>query len=100
MKLPDFYEYVKFDYDDDYDSCPTWCLKNCSCLAYAYVDGIGCLVWSEGILDIQEFSYGGQNLFLRLAHDELGEINAAALEILCNLNCSFHFLFFLCFLFF
>lgn len=76
MKLPDLYQYVKFDYDDD-DTCLTWCLKNCSCLAYAYVDGIGCLVWSEGLLDIQEFPYGGQDLFLRLAHEELGEINAA-----------------------
>ncbi|PON85820.1 S-receptor-like serine/threonine-protein kinase [Trema orientale] len=70
MKLPAFHEYVKFEYDDE-ARCPTWCLENCSCLAYAYVDGIGCLVWSQGLLDIQEFSYGGQDLFLRLAHKEL-----------------------------
>ena len=70
LKLPDFYEYVTVD---DANGCYTWCLNNCSCLAYAYVNGIGCLVWSRGLFDIQELSSGGEDLFLRLAHRELGE---------------------------
>ncbi|KAM6585092.1 hypothetical protein CsatB_012094 [Cannabis sativa] len=69
-KLPDLYEYLNVKGADD---CQLWCLNNCSCLAYAYANGIGCLVWStkSPLLDIQEFSSGGQDLFLRLANAEL-----------------------------
>lgn len=74
LKLPDFHEYVQFFYADD---CRLWCLNNCSCLAYAYVSDIGCLVWSKGLVDMQEFSSGGEDLFLRLAHEDLGENNVA-----------------------
>ena len=80
MKLPDFYEYV---YLPDSDTCDAWCLNNCSCLAYADVNGIGCLVWSVGLVDIQKFPRGGEDLFLRLAHKELGETNAALIKIMC-----------------
>ena len=72
MKLPDFYEFVKLDYSDA-ASCQIRCLNNCSCSAYAYVTGIGCLVWSEDLIDIQVFSFGGEDLFVRLAHEELGK---------------------------
>ncbi|KAF3451606.1 hypothetical protein FNV43_RR07701 [Rhamnella rubrinervis] len=68
MKLPDFYEYVPFE---NVESCHTRCRSNCSCLAYAFVDGIGCLVWSKDLIDIFEFSSGGEDLFIRLAPAEL-----------------------------
>ncbi|XP_015886500.3 G-type lectin S-receptor-like serine/threonine-protein kinase At1g61500 [Ziziphus jujuba] len=68
LKLPDFYEYMQSYIADD---CYAWCRSNCSCLAYAFVSGIGCLVWSKDLIDIQEFSFGGEDLFLRLAHSEL-----------------------------
>ncbi|PON45409.1 S-receptor-like serine/threonine-protein kinase [Trema orientale] len=68
MKLPDFHEYLSFASADD---CNIWCMNNCSCIAYAYVNGIGCLVWSKALIDIQEFSIGGQDLFLRVADAEL-----------------------------
>ncbi|KAH7545503.1 hypothetical protein FEM48_Zijuj01G0100800 [Ziziphus jujuba var. spinosa] len=71
VKLPDFHEYVLIE---KAESCNAWCQSNCSCLAYTFVDGIGCLVWSKDLVDIQEFSYGGEDLFLRLAHTELGEL--------------------------
>ncbi|PON85822.1 S-locus glycoprotein [Trema orientale] len=73
LKLPDFYEFVPVD---DANGCYTWCLNNCSCAAYAYVNGIGCLVWSESLIDILEFPSGGEDLFLRLAQAELGENDA------------------------
>ncbi|KAH7545506.1 hypothetical protein FEM48_Zijuj01G0101100 [Ziziphus jujuba var. spinosa] len=69
VKLPDFHEYMQFG---NAESCNAWCQSNCSCLAFTFVNGIGCLVWSKDLVDIQEFSYGGQDLFLRLAHTELG----------------------------
>lgn len=66
LKLPDFYQYVGVDAADD---CPIWCLNNCSCISYAYVSGIGCLVWSRGLIDIREFSSGGEDLFIPLARE-------------------------------
>ncbi|XP_027102205.2 G-type lectin S-receptor-like serine/threonine-protein kinase At1g61550 [Coffea arabica] len=70
MKLPDHYLYL---YDKtDQGGCSQWCLSNCSCLAYAYPDGIGCMVWVTHLVDIQQFSDGGEDLYLRLANSELG----------------------------
>ncbi|KAM5549311.1 hypothetical protein ABKV19_000631 [Rosa sericea] len=69
IKLPDFYEFVQLD--QNAEDCRIWCLNNCSCLAYANVIGIGCLVWSKSLIDIQQFSFGGQQLCLRLTHSEL-----------------------------
>ncbi|KAL3519608.1 hypothetical protein ACH5RR_017757 [Cinchona calisaya] len=68
MKLPDHYMYL---YDEDALGCTQWCLNNCSCLAYAYPDGIGCMVWVTDIIDIQQFSNSGEDLYLRLADSEL-----------------------------
>uniref|UniRef100_A0A803NZE1 Receptor-like serine/threonine-protein kinase n=1 Tax=Cannabis sativa TaxID=3483 RepID=A0A803NZE1_CANSA len=87
-KLPDFYEYLDVK---GVDNCLIWCLENCSCLAYAYVNGIGCLVWStkSPLLDIQEFSYGGQDLFLRLANAELdGQISKNKIIGLATISSS------------
>lgn len=75
MKLPDFYEYLFLATSSDI--CRTKCVDNCSCIAYAYVNGIGCLVWSKDLVDDQEFSSGGEDFFLRLPHAELGENNLA-----------------------
>ncbi|TQD79745.1 hypothetical protein C1H46_034718 [Malus baccata] len=69
VKLPDYHEYSPL-YEED---CRILCRDNCSCLAYAYVNTIGCLVWSKDLIDISEFSSGGADLFIRLANAELGE---------------------------
>ncbi|XP_068316774.1 G-type lectin S-receptor-like serine/threonine-protein kinase At1g61390 [Pyrus communis] len=39
VKLPDFHELILFL---DREECKIQCLSNCTCLAYAYVDNIGC----------------------------------------------------------
>ncbi|KAF4386943.1 hypothetical protein F8388_006898 [Cannabis sativa] len=69
LNLPDLYTFV--NNINEANDCYTWCLNNCSCVAYAYVNGIGCLVWSEDLIDIQVFPYGGADLFIRLAPAEL-----------------------------
>ncbi|PON64007.1 S-locus glycoprotein domain containing protein [Parasponia andersonii] len=69
MKLTDFYEYVEPAKSED--RCHRWCLNSCSCQASAYVNSIGCLVWSERLIDM-ECSSDEAALFLRLAHSELG----------------------------
>ncbi|CAL5408619.1 unnamed protein product [Camellia sinensis] len=45
IKLPDHDEYL---YTEDSSGCQQWCLSNYSCVAYAYVTGIHCMVWPGG----------------------------------------------------
>ncbi|XP_040362218.1 G-type lectin S-receptor-like serine/threonine-protein kinase At1g61500 isoform X2 [Rosa chinensis] len=75
LKVPDSHELVltPLDAENTPDDCKIRCLNNCSCLAYAFVNKIGCLVWSKDLIDIQQFSSGGDDLYVRLAHAELGE---------------------------
>lgn len=56
------------------EKCNSECLKNCSCIAYAYDRGIGCMTWSGGLIDVQVFAEGADSidLYLRLEHSELG----------------------------
>uniref|UniRef100_A0A0D3GS79 Receptor-like serine/threonine-protein kinase n=1 Tax=Oryza barthii TaxID=65489 RepID=A0A0D3GS79_9ORYZ len=57
------------------DQCRARCLANCSCVAYAASDvrggGSGCIMWSSPLVDIRKFSYGGEDLFMRLAASDL-----------------------------
>ncbi|XP_056690381.1 uncharacterized protein [Spinacia oleracea] len=72
VKVPDLTEWsVGLNQVD----CRSQCLNNCSCLAYAYDAGAGCMYWSKDLIDIQEFPSGGLDLFLRLPHSELGTGN-------------------------
>ncbi|XP_077245933.1 G-type lectin S-receptor-like serine/threonine-protein kinase At1g11330 [Tasmannia lanceolata] len=67
IKLPDF-----LDWSDAKDAtlCEEKCVKNCSCVAYAYVNILGCSFWSRDLIDIQEFSSGGMDMYIRLADSE------------------------------
>ncbi|WRX26472.1 Protein kinase domain - like 10 [Theobroma cacao] len=69
MKLPDLSEYLEIDSD----LCQEWCMNNCSCMGYAIVYGIGCLVWTGNITDMQKFPFGGEEFFIRLAHSEFAD---------------------------
>ncbi|KAK4796100.1 hypothetical protein SAY86_028426 [Trapa natans] len=71
LKLPDRSIYLP-DVSTN-ANCESWCLINCSCIAYSFVDGIGCMVWSGELMDIQGFNGAGEDLFLRLAHMKRGE---------------------------
>ncbi|KAL2335934.1 hypothetical protein Fmac_010380 [Flemingia macrophylla] len=53
--------------------CRTLCFSNCSCIAFAFESGVGCILWSSELHDIQTFSDGGVDLYIRLAYTELGE---------------------------
>ncbi|TYH86360.1 hypothetical protein ES332_D01G037100v1, partial [Gossypium tomentosum] len=52
--------------------CKDQCMKNCSCVAYAYDAGIGCMLWSGDLIDVQKFSNRGVDLYIRLTSSELG----------------------------
>ncbi|KAL6197534.1 hypothetical protein ACLB2K_033142 [Fragaria x ananassa] len=72
-KIPDLHEYLTSLSNDLREDCQRQCLSNCSCMAYAYIVNIGCLVWSKDLIDIQEFISDGEDLFIRLAHIDSGE---------------------------
>ena len=72
VKVPDFanWEMTVLNEED----CRRSCAKNCSCNAYAYVRGIGCLIWVRDLVDIYQFSEGsGSDLYIKLAGSEIGK---------------------------
>ncbi|CAE6184734.1 unnamed protein product [Arabidopsis arenosa] len=71
VKLPDF-EIPAHDLVDPAD-CRERCLRNCSCNAYSLVGGIGCMIWNQDLVDLQQFEAGGSSLHIRLADSEVGE---------------------------
>nr|POE93692.1 g-type lectin s-receptor-like serine/threonine-protein kinase [Quercus suber] len=66
VKVPDFAEWSYGSKDD----CRKQCLENCSCVAYAYDTGIGCMSWSGNLIDLQKFSTGGLDIYIRLSYLE------------------------------
>lgn len=71
VKLPDF-ETPEHSLADPED-CKDRCLKNCSCTAFTFVNGIGCMIWNQDLVDLQQFEAGGSSLHVRLADSEIGE---------------------------
>ncbi|KAK2644251.1 hypothetical protein Ddye_019446 [Dipteronia dyeriana] len=69
VKVPDFAERT---YDTE-DKCREFCLSNCSCIAYAYAVGIGCMQWRENLTDIEQFYSKGTDFYIRVVHSELGK---------------------------
>ncbi|KAL8512036.1 hypothetical protein ACS0TY_018482 [Phlomoides rotata] len=73
VKPPDRLElFVELEQD-----CRLLCLGNCSCQGYAYSAGIGCMQWAgTTLIDVHKLSDGaGVDLYIRLAHSELGSGN-------------------------
>ena len=54
--------------------CGEQCLENCSCIAYAYETGVGCMSWTDKVIDAQQFSSLGVDLYIRVAYSELGKL--------------------------
>ncbi|KAL4625479.1 hypothetical protein ACB092_05G029300, partial [Castanea dentata] len=70
IKVPDFAELAL---DVNIEDCRKQCLENCSCVAYGYYTGIGCLSWSGNLIDLRHFSVGGSDVYIRLANLEFEE---------------------------
>ncbi|XP_055961314.1 G-type lectin S-receptor-like serine/threonine-protein kinase SD1-29 isoform X2 [Mercurialis annua] len=68
LKVPDSAEFLNVL---DINECHQQCFNNCSCSGYAFVSGIGCLVWTGNLVDMHELPFDGQDLFLRVANAEL-----------------------------
>ncbi|KAF9588226.1 hypothetical protein IFM89_008626 [Coptis chinensis] len=62
--------------------CEERCTSNCSCVAYSYESGLGCLTWEENMVDIQTFENDGEDLYIRLNKLDLkGRMNRKLLWI-------------------
>jgi hypothetical protein len=70
MKVPDFADWSSAHEDE----CRHQCLEKCSCIAYAYETGIGCMSWNRSLIDTQKFSSSGVDLYIRAAYSELGKL--------------------------
>ncbi|KAK6149825.1 hypothetical protein DH2020_017350 [Rehmannia glutinosa] len=70
MKVPDFAEHFSSRQEDE---CRTRCSTNCSCIAYSHDPNIGCMFWSESLVDVQQFAGVGADLYIRLSGSELGQ---------------------------
>ncbi|GMI93359.1 hypothetical protein like AT4G21390 [Hibiscus trionum] len=54
------------------DACKASCLGNCSCTAYAFVSGIGCMTWEGELVDLQHMDQAGTlQFFYRVHNSEL-----------------------------
>ncbi|CAO2823747.1 unnamed protein product [Amaranthus hypochondriacus] len=80
MKLPESTNaYV--DESLNLDQCKNLCKKNCSCMAYANLEvvqgvGNGCVIWTDNLTDMRDYIQGGQDLYIRLAHSDLGGLSS------------------------
>ncbi|KAL2494965.1 G-type lectin S-receptor-like serine/threonine-protein kinase [Forsythia ovata] len=68
MKVPDFPEQGP---SSPVEECRSLCSRNCSCIAYAHDPNLGCIFWSQDLIDIQQFSGVGVDLYIRLPSSEL-----------------------------
>ncbi|KAK7395392.1 hypothetical protein VNO78_15949 [Psophocarpus tetragonolobus] len=69
IKVPDFADGSSLRLQPE--TCRSRCLENCSCIAYSYDAEIGCMSWSGNLIDIQQLSNGGLDLYIRVAYTEL-----------------------------
>ncbi|CAI9090998.1 OLC1v1025910C1 [Oldenlandia corymbosa var. corymbosa] len=68
VKVPDFYYVVDSMISNTEQKCGNQCSNNCTCIAYAFRRGIGCMHWSSGLLDMQQFDFDGSDLYVRVAY--------------------------------
>lgn len=74
LKLPDNATYWGMLYPQE---CKDKCLNESSCMAYTNIDIKGnrskCLVWLGDLLDMRRSQKAGNDIFIRMAHGELGK---------------------------
>ncbi|XP_055960390.1 G-type lectin S-receptor-like serine/threonine-protein kinase At4g27290 [Mercurialis annua] len=71
IKLPDSSQFFIDKNISTSLECEAACMKNCSCTAYARTEFSGCVAWFGDLLDIREYSVGGQVLYIKLDASDL-----------------------------
>ncbi|KAJ6725120.1 hypothetical protein OIU85_022979 [Salix viminalis] len=85
MKVPAFAEYWSYPSSSEQD-CKDECVKNCSCVAYSYYNGFGCMAWTGNLIDTQKFSEGGADLNIRLAYTEFVADNNTKKKVIISMS--------------
>ncbi|XVF70462.1 hypothetical protein PTKIN_Ptkin11bG0163600 [Pterospermum kingtungense] len=79
LKLPDSRQ-SWYNYSMNLEECKDLCKRNCSCTAYSNLDirngGSGCMLWFVDLVDIQQFTENGQELYVRMAASDLDQIGS------------------------
>ena len=74
LKLPDN-SFLAANRTMSLEECEAECLKNCSCMAFSRLDihgnGGNCVMWSGDLLDMKKFPDGDEELYIRMAREEL-----------------------------
>ncbi|KAM3316802.1 hypothetical protein ACQJBY_034769 [Aegilops geniculata] len=95
MKVPDKFIHVS---SRSFDECTEECRSNCSCVAYAYSkmsnmdtdgDNTRCLVWMGDLIDMENHTQGGENLYVRTKRLQGNMRNIKTLEIVLPVVSSF-----------
>ncbi|KAL1537433.1 non-specific serine/threonine protein kinase [Salvia divinorum] len=86
MKVPDFAKPLPSRVQDE---CQAICRRNCSCIAYAYDNNIGCMFWSNTLIDTQDFGSVGVNLYIRLSASEFESNKRRNLYIIIGVAVGF-----------
>ncbi|KAF7822817.1 G-type lectin S-receptor-like serine/threonine-protein kinase [Senna tora] len=85
LKVPDT-THTWVDETMGLEECRKKCLNNCSCMAYANSDvrgqGSGCAMWFGDLVDIRQFSVGGQDLYVRMDASELASQNGSRMKLI------------------
>ncbi|WOH11732.1 hypothetical protein DCAR_0831223 [Daucus carota subsp. sativus] len=84
VKVPDT-STAHLESDITLKACNNLCLKNCSCTGYTIANisnGVGCLTWYGDLVDIRQYSDGGQVLYVRVDHHELADSKQRLLRVL------------------
>ncbi|KAG6424119.1 hypothetical protein SASPL_114532 [Salvia splendens] len=89
MKVLDFAEPFPAAGEDE---CRRRCLANCSCLAYAQESNIGCMIWTDVLIDVEKFNGVGVNLFIRLSASDLDHNGDKKLYIIIPVVAAFIFI--------
>ncbi|KAL3523367.1 hypothetical protein ACH5RR_016201 [Cinchona calisaya] len=79
VKVPDFSYLVETPTTEE--ECGNQCMINCSCISYSYNRGIGCMHWSDSLIDIHQFSSDGADVHVRVAYSELDHNKSARRKI-------------------
>ncbi|KAK1364898.1 Receptor-like serine/threonine-protein kinase [Heracleum sosnowskyi] len=77
VKLPDATK-TRLNMSLDNKACADLCLRNCSCTGYSGADvrggGFsGCITWYDKLVDLREYSRGGQDFYIRVDAVELAK---------------------------
>ncbi|KAL0285540.1 UNVERIFIED_CONTAM: G-type lectin S-receptor-like serine/threonine-protein kinase [Sesamum calycinum] len=85
IKVPDFMQWSSGLETE----CSSQCLANCSCLAYGYDPGIGCMFWSGSLIDVQKFAGdAGSDFYVRVSYLEMDKEKSNKVVIVVSVIAS------------